>query len=237
MSTAKKVACIGAAGDALDSVDDLCLNAGLSLQSFADVGSLRSALDHQFFDLAIISLDKAIKPDEFMDLCAELRRKIVLLPILFFGADIDVDLQVRAWKAGADDCFSFKKEQNLAASLMLTRVLALLTRYKTLRQVVKEAPGAANHRSNLALVPDKKLAYWKGQRLSISAIQYQFIEALYLEGGQPVSHEQLLQAAKIVVASNTLVAHIKSIRSAFKKIDQEFDAIKTERCFGYRWIN
>lgn len=237
MSATKKVACIGSAGDALDSVDDLCLHAGLSLQSFSDTSALRHALEKQYFDLAIITLDKGSKPDEFMDLCQELRRKVVLLPILFFGTDIDTELQARAWKAGADDCFSLQKEKHLAAGLMLARVLALLTRYQTLRQVMEDAPRAANHCDDLALVPDKKLVYWKGQRLEISALQYQFVETLYLEDGQPVSHDQLMQAANIVVASNTLVAHIKSIRSAFKKIDQDFAAIKTERCYGYRWLN
>jgi two-component system OmpR family response regulator len=55
--------------------------------------------------------------------------------------------------------------------------------------------------------------------------------------GEVKSSEKLMHAAKICVEPNTITAHIKTIRSRFRGIDEEFDCIKTERSAGYRWFD
>ena len=51
------------------------------------------------------------------------------------------------------------------------------------------------------------------------------------------SPEELMKAARIRVAPNTIAAHIRGIRKRFESLDPSFDAIRTERGLGYRWIS
>jgi two-component system OmpR family response regulator len=52
----------------------------------------------------------------------------------------------------------------------------------------------------------------------------------------PKSAAELMRAANISVAPNTIAAHIRAIRTRFQDVDPEFDAIRTERGHGYRWV-
>jgi two-component system, OmpR family, response regulator len=63
------------------------------------------------------------------------------------------------------------------------------------------------------------------------------IEDLCRNPSHAKSHAELMRAAKIVVEPNTITAHIKAIRDAFRRIDPDFDHLRTERGRGYRWVS
>lgn len=63
------------------------------------------------------------------------------------------------------------------------------------------------------------------------------LRALAEHPGQAQTPAALMRAARITVESNTVAAHIKHIRDAFRAIDPEFDAIRTERGAGYWWVD
>ena len=54
--------------------------------------------------------------------------------------------------------------------------------------------------------------------------------------GDPRSYQRFIQTFKFVVEANTITAHVRAIRAAFRAVDPAFDAIKTERGLGYRWV-
>ena len=62
------------------------------------------------------------------------------------------------------------------------------------------------------------------------------LRELVQDSGGAVSHAALMRAAQIVVEQNTVTAHVKAIRDAFRRVDPDFDSIRTERGRGYRWI-
>ena len=62
------------------------------------------------------------------------------------------------------------------------------------------------------------------------------LEGIYQVRENGPSAQALMTAAKLTVEENTIAAHIKNIRDAFKAIEPTFSAIKTERGVGYRWL-
>ena len=58
-----------------------------------------------------------------------------------------------------------------------------------------------------------------------------------IEAGEAVSVDDLIKAThQGVVEDNTINTHILHIRKKFKKIDDEFQCIKTRYGFGYQWL-
>ena len=62
------------------------------------------------------------------------------------------------------------------------------------------------------------------------------IETSFVQARQIILAE-LMRAAQIVVEPNTIAAHMKTIRQRFRTVDPDFDAIRTERSLGYRWVS
>ncbi len=78
---------------------------------------------------------------------------------------------------------------------------------------------------------------WKGEPVDMSLTHYWMVLALASTPSHPQTVERLMDAAKINVAPSTVAAHMRSIRSHFRAVDAEFDAIRTERGHGYRWVS
>ena len=76
----------------------------------------------------------------------------------------------------------------------------------------------------------------KGKPVQLSLTQYWMVLALATTQPKPKTAEELMETANISVASNTVVAHIRAIRGRFTGVDPEFEAIRTERGHGYRWV-
>ena len=54
--------------------------------------------------------------------------------------------------------------------------------------------------------------------------------------GHAVSYDTLMNATmQSLVTNNTINTHMRNIRKKFEGIDPDFDCIKSEYGFGYRW--
>jgi len=89
---------------------------------------------------------------------------------------------------------------------------------------------------DLRIDRERSQAFWKDQLIDLPLTQLWMVAALARSPGNACSHADLMRAAKIVVEPNTIAAHIKSIRQRFRAVDPTFDAIRTERSLGYRWV-
>ncbi|WP_156492637.1 winged helix-turn-helix domain-containing protein, partial [Oleiphilus sp. HI0080] len=69
-----------------------------------------------------------------------------------------------------------------------------------------------------------------------SPVRTAILKQLFLAKGKAVSVFDLQDELKIVVESNTIVQHIKIIRSEFQRVDPSFNCIRTVRGKGYRWV-
>lgn len=210
---------------------DLLESDGYQVMPFDNRFEAEPAFMSQKIDLAL--LDVELSEDKYggMELCKSLRKQCPDIPIIFLTSHSHIDMQSKGWRLGADDYVT--KDTEL--ELVLLRIRALLKRYSTLKEKFHLDEQPSKHH-NIQIDDASYKIYWKNQLLDLSLTQFWLLKALVESEGAALDHEQLQRAANIYVEANTIVSHIKSIRDIFKKSDPDFNAIKTERGKGYRWV-
>jgi two-component system OmpR family response regulator len=79
-------------------------------------------------------------------------------------------------------------------------------------------------------------AYWQDNALDLTATEFEMLKQFALTGERGVvTYDTLQESTQGVVERNTINTHICRIRSAFKKIDPEFNLIHNEYGRGYSW--
>lgn len=160
----------------------------------------------------------------------EVLRKIRLrsdVPILMLTARGSEKERIAGLDIGADDyvpkTFSHRE--------LLSRLNALMRRTRiSARQGVVEAYG-------IALDPSQRVARRDGQRVELTAVEFDILLALMRSGGRVLSREQLLEDASQrgpEVSDRAIDVHISSLR---KKLGEErsTSCIETVRSLGYRF--
>ena len=80
------------------------------------------------------------------------------------------------------------------------------------------------------------LVSWKGHTINLSGTEFRMLAKLVRVPGHAVSYDTLMNATmQSLVTNNTINTHMRNIRKKFESIDDEFDCIKSEYGFGYRW--
>ncbi|MCI5224552.1 MAG: DNA-binding response regulator, partial [Candidatus Electrothrix sp. AR4] len=88
---------------------------------------------------------------------------------------------------------------------------------------------------DLRIDEDRKEVYWQGKAISLTLTEFWILVCLAKRPGHVKNHEQLMQAASVIVTNNAIAAHIRRIRDKFQEVDQTFKAIRSEYGMGYRW--
>jgi two-component system OmpR family response regulator len=204
---------------------------GYRVRTFADRKSALEGFRERLPDLAVLDIGLGSERDGGFQLCLALRALSETVPIIFLTShDTETDV-ISGLRLGADDYLS--KQSSL--DLLAVRIETQLRRYESLRS-------AAGDGSRDLVVGDLRVdrersqAYWKAQPVELTLTQLWMVEALARNLRSACSHSDLMRAAQIVVEPNTIAAHMKTIRQRFRAVDPEFDAIRTERSLGYRWV-
>ncbi len=78
--------------------------------------------------------------------------------------------------------------------------------------------------------------FWKEKEINLTPTEFSIL-AKMIEADEAVSVDDLIKAThQGVVEDNTINTHILHIRKKFKKIDADFQCIKTRYGFGYQWL-
>ncbi|MGB5283383.1 MAG: response regulator transcription factor [Polyangiales bacterium] len=206
---------------------------GFGVRAFADRLTALDSFRVDTPDVAVLDVALGEERDGGLLLCSEIRRFSQTLPVIFLTChDNEVD-RISGLRVGGDDYLS--KESSF--EFLAVRIETLLER----RRAVLESDPDGGPTSNVVvgdLSIDLRRAEvkWKGEPVRLSLTQYWMVLALASAQPQPKSAPELMRAANISVASNTVAVHIRSVRGRFTAIDPEFDAIRTERGHGYRWV-
>ena len=164
------------------------------------------------------------------ELCGVIRAKDDYTPVIFLTSYSEEMDKILGLRIGADDYVT----KDTSEAYLLARIDALMRRTtKTEAVVAAIAPNAA---SQLVLDESYCRALWKESGVDLTLTQYWILADLVKNSGKVRTHDQLMSAAQMFVEPNTIVAHIKAIRNAFKEIDAAFESVKTERGKGYRWV-
>lgn len=212
---------------------------GFEVEAFGSRAEALHALRRRLPDVALIDISLGEEREGGFRLCADLRQLAPTLPIIFLTAHTGEVDRISGLRLGADDYLT----KDVSVEYLLVRIEALLHRFQTLMGAQAgngAAPAGADRVTGgaaLTIDGQRSVAYWRGQPLDLTLTQFWILQALATAPGQVRHHAQLMRAANIVVEPNTIAAHVKTIRDRFRALDPAFDAIRTERGVGYRWVD
>ncbi len=207
---------------------------GFDVTEFGDKARALDVLSADPHDLALLDVSHAGDREAGYDICRRLRQLHPRLPVIFLthrSGEID---KISGLRLGADDYIS----KDASTEYLAVRIEALFRRLETLRD---DPPGegeakAADASRGLVLDEELLLAHWNGQRIDLPLTQFWIVRDLCRRPGQVRSHRELMKACNLVVEPNTIAAHVKAIRTGFRRADPGFNCIRTERGRGYRWV-
>lgn len=204
---------------------------GFGVRHFAEREAATRAFAADLPDIAVLDVALGDERDGGFRLCWDLRRLSSTLPVIFLTSyDSEAD-RISGLRIGGDDYLS----KDGSFEYLAVRIETLLQR----RQAILEGGDRRNNQmivGPLAIDPGHTAICWKGQPIDLSLTHYWMVAELATSApGEAKTASELMTAANISVAPNTVAAHIRTIRARFRAIDPEFDAIRTERGHGYRW--
>jgi two-component system OmpR family response regulator len=206
---------------------------GFGVRAFGDRSSALGAFRVHAPDVAVLDVALGEERDGGFLLCSEIRRFSQSLPVIFLTChDNEVD-RISGLRVGGDDYLS--KESSF--EFLAVRIETLLER----RQAILESDMDGGRNTQVIVGPltidlQRAEVTWRGKPVPLSLTHYWIVLALASSPSQPKSAAELMRAANISVAPNTVAVHMRSIRERFKAVDPEFESIRTERGHGYRWV-
>ncbi len=206
---------------------------GYSVNSYASRPEALKAFRLRLPDLAILDVMLKDEKEGGFELCRELRQVSPTIPIIFLTArDSDID-KVSGLRLGAWD---YLTKNTTTLDFLPVRISALFKMLEALRQRTGTESAKVIQRGLLHLEEDRKEVTWNQHRLNLTLTEFWLLLALVKHPGHVKSHDQLMQAANVVVTNNAIAAHIRRIREKFRDIDSDFDSIRAEYGMGYRWL-
>jgi two-component system OmpR family response regulator len=216
-----------------ENFTELLTDSGFSVTSFPGREGVLEHVQTSAPDIMLLDISLGNERDGGFLLCTELRKYSDTLPIVFLSSrDSDLD-KVSGLRLGADDYIT----KDSSFDYILVRIEALLRRVDSFSSATERPAETQATTGDLRMDTERCEAYWKEQKVELTLTHYWMLAAMAEKPGAIKRTGELMAAANIVVEPNTIVAHVKAIRAAFKTIDTDFDCIKTERGKGYRWLD
>ena len=213
---------------------DLLSQAGFEVATFADKEAALDAFSVAPPDVALVDIALGDERDAGFEICSFLRGRSPRLPIVFLTShDGDVD-RISGLRLGADDYLT----KDVSIDYLIVRIETLLRRIAAIAALQTDAggPQGSSPGPGLAIDEATSRAQWNGEELDLTLTQFWMLRELLRHPGEVVPHAALMQAARIVVEPNTVTAHIKAIRDAFRRVGVPAECIRAERGRGYRWV-
>jgi DNA-binding response OmpR family regulator len=175
--------------------------------------------------LDLLLLDVGLPGINGLELCKQLRRMKVQIPILILSNKGDTDTIVSALDNGADDYISkpFELSELFARAKSMLRRPAFFAPNKITAGKIK-------------LDLDQKEAFVNNKKLNIRKQEFALLQFLVRNQDQPLSREHILQNVWHPTEEpslNTVDVHIRSIRRTFEKLGISCP-IETMHGFGYK---
>lgn len=179
----------------------------------------------QPFDLAI--LDVMLPGRDGFEILSTLRQQGLRIPVLLLTARDRIEDRVQGLDHGADDYLV----KPFAFPELLARVRALLRRGKT------EPAAKTLKLADLEIDTAKRIVTRAGQKIDLTAREYELLEYLFLHQGRVVSREMIArdiwkEVARQTPLDNVIDVHIAHLR---RKVDDQSRSklVHTVRGLGF----
>ena len=207
---------------------DALRDAGYEVAEYVDRAQAIQGLDRQLPDLAILDIILGNEVGGGFEVCRELKQRSPQIPVIFLttrGDELDkiYGLQLGGWDY---------QTKPVSLDFLVTRVDSLFR----IKQTGSNHLAENRTVGSLELNPANMSVSWKKSPIELTPTEFDILSAL-LDRPDGASIEDLVKATRQgLVEDNTINTHILHIRKKLKKIDPDFNCIKTRYGFGYCWI-
>lgn len=184
-------------------------------------------------DLAILDISLKSEVGGGYEVCRFLKEQDASLPIIFLtsrGDELDkiYGLQLGAWDY---------QTKPVSLDYLIVRIQSFFQIKETsLSSAANSGRVSASKKiGELEINPKSMQCYWRQQAINLTPTEFSIVSAMALSP-DAVSVDELIKATRQgVVEDNTVNTHILHIRKKFKKVDEDFQCIKTRYGLGYQW--
>lgn len=205
-----------------------------NVQEYEDRQQAIAAFEISMPDLAILDITLKAEVGGGYEICRYLKQRDARLPIVFLtsrGDELDkiYGLQLGAWDY---------QTKPVSLEYLIVRIESFFQ----IRQLNVDSNTAGSHDTHNKELGDLTVnlksmqCFWKTNEINLTPTEFSILSAM-IANDEAVSIDALIKATmQGVVEDNTINTHILHIRKKFKKIDADFQCIKTRYGFGYQWL-
>ena len=200
------------------------------VKEYEDRQQAQDAFDIELPDLAILDIALKSEVGGGYEVCRYLKQRDASLPIIFLtsrGDELDkiYGLQLGAWDY---------QTKPVSLEYLIVRIESFFQIKKL--TVTDNFSDNDNVSGDLNINTRSMQCFWKEKEINLTPTEYSNLAKL-APAREAVSVDELIKAKhQGVVEDNTINTHILHIRKKFKKIDADFQCIKTRYGFGYQWM-
>jgi two-component system OmpR family response regulator len=204
---------------------------GYEVDTYSSRQEAMTAFDRSLPDLAILDVMLGEEMAGGFDLCLHLRSLSPVIPIIFLTArNSDLD-RVSGLRLGAWD---YLTKDTTTLDFLPARISAMFRTVEALRSQNNSSDNIIEHQ-DLRINEDRKEVFWQSHAISLTLTEFWILVSLAKRPGHVKNHDQLMEAASVIVTNNAIAAHVRRIRDKFREIDPGFNGIRSEYGMGYRW--
>lgn len=204
---------------------------GYEIDAYGSRKEAVAAFNERLPDLAILDVMLGDEMDAGFELCRHLRSLSPVIPIIFLTArNSDID-KVSGLRLGAWD---YLTKDVTTLDFLPARISAMFRTVEIIRSDSSTNNNVIEH-GDLRIDEDRKEVFWQEKPVILTLTEFWILLSLARRPGNVKTHDQLMEAANVVVTNNAIAAHIRRIRDKFRENDPSFDSIRSEYGMGYRW--
>jgi len=215
--------------DQRENCADALRRHGYTVLSSGTADEARQCLAATPVDLVILDIMLGDDHDAGFTLCRQLLADDPLKPVIFLSSRSDDIDRVSGLRLGAWDYLA----KPVSLPFLAEKVATL---FRILDQRGSAVTETAQQVGDLTLDSGRGLARWRGVTLELTLTEYQMLHAIARSEGRGASYDELAAVTRQgVVENNTINTHVVHLRTKFRAVDPEFDAIRNVYGHGYRW--
>ncbi len=228
---AKRIVIVEDDPDQRSNYVDAIVKKGYEVTAYSNRRDALDGFESNLPDLAILDIILGDEVDAGFEICRDLLFRSPTLPVIFLTERIAEIDKISGLRLGAWDYLP----KPISLDYLAERISSLL-RINEAR--VQYGGGSVSSKTvgDLSIDQEALLIFWKGEAINLSGTEFRMLAKLVRAPGHAVSYDMLMNATmQSLVTNNTINTHMRNIRKKFEEIDPEFDCIKSEYGFGYRW--
>ena len=229
---AKRIAIVEDDPDQQSNYVDAITRKGYDVTAYSSRDDAIAGFEKELPELVILDIILGDEVDAGFEICRELLSRAPSLPVIFLTERIKEIDKISGLRLGAWDYLP----KPITLDYLAERISSLLRISEARNQSNATGSNSAKVIGDLSIDQEALLISWKGDAINLSGTEFRMLAKLVRLPGHAVSYGTLMNATmQSLVTNNTINTHMRNIRKKFEAIDPDFNAIKSEYGYGYRW--